>query len=405
MPLYEYIGFNSSGKMVSGVIDAEDQVRARVSLKGKGVFLTEPLRESRKEVASILRRLRWDVKPGVKELSSFTYQLRTLLASGLPMVDALTVLVNEEKNRRLKAVLAGVRDRVREGEGIAKALSCYPDVFSDLYVNMAAAGDAAGMLEEALGNLSEHLERQERVSAKVRAAMTYPAFMALIGFIILSYLLTSVVPRVVTVFQDVGKALPLPTMILISVSSFFSGYWVLLALIIAAASYTGYRFYRSDKGKKVFERFFDRLPYIGMTLHSMHMARFGRTMEALLKGGVPLSRALAITSRAAGHLEMGKVLSDAEKAVLEGKSLSISLRGSHLFTESIVSLITIGEAGGSLEEVFARIGDAKEKELDSRLDTLLTLLEPMMILIMGVVVGFIVLAILLPIFEMSQMSF
>lgn len=405
MPLYEYTGLSSSGKTVTGAIDAEDQANAKLSLKEREVFLTGPLRESSKEGAAIFSRSRWSARPGLKELSSFTYQLKTLLSSGLPMVDALTVLVNEEKNDKLKAVLASVRDGVKEGKAIAAALSDHPDVFNDLYVNMVAAGDAGGMLEEALGNLSVHLERQERVSAKVRAAMTYPAFMTIIGFIILSYLLTSVVPKVVTVFQDVGKALPLPTLILISISSFLSGYWVLLALVIAAASYMGVRFYKSDKGKRAFEGFCDWLPYIGMTLHSMRLARFGRTMEALLKGGVPLSKAIEITSKAAGHLEMGKALSDAERAVMEGKSLSRSLKGSRLFPESVISLITVGEAGGNLEEVFARIGDAKEKELDGRLDTLLTLLEPMMILIMGVIVGFIVLAILLPIFEMSQMSF
>jgi general secretion pathway protein F len=235
--------------------------------------------------------------------------------------------------------------------------------------------------------------------------MTYPAFMALIGFLILSYLLTSVVPRVVTVFQDVGKALPLPTLILINFSSFLAGYWPFLLSLIVFLSYVMYGFSRKEKGKKAIEDILDRVPYIGPTTHSMHMARFGRTMEALLKGGVPLSRALAITSRAAGHMNMAKALSDAEKAVVEGKSLTLSLKESGIFPESVLSLITVGETGGNLEEVFSRIGAAKEKELDTRLDTLLTLLEPMMILVMGVVVGFIVLAILLPIFEMSQMSF
>lgn len=405
MPLYKYTGLSSSGKTVSGVIDSEDPAKAKSSLKEKGIFLSEPLSESRKGQGSILNRFRLERRPGLKELSSFTYQLKTLLSSGLPMVESLTVLVNEEKNVRLKTVLAAVRDRVKEGEAIASALSSYPEVFNDLYVNMAAAGDASGMLEEALGNLSEHLERQERVSTRVRAAMTYPAFMALIGFLILSYLLTSVVPKVVTVFQDVGKALPLPTLMLITFSDFLSGYWPLLLVLIATASYMGYRSSKGVRGKKAIERLLDRLPFISGTIHSMNMARFGRTMEALLKGGVPLSRALAITSKAAGHTGMETALSSAEKAVIEGKSLTQSIRESTLFPESVVSLITVGETGGNLEEIFARIGDAKEKELDSKLDTLMILLEPMMILVMGLIVGFIVLAILLPIFEMSQVSF
>lgn len=405
MPLYEYSGLSSSGKTVSGVIDADDPVKARSSLKEGDIHLTEPLRESRKGQASIINRLRRSSRPGIKELSSFTYQLKTLLSAGLPMVEALTVLVNEEKNSRLKTILADVRDRVKEGEGIASALSKYTEAFNDLYVNMVAAGDASGMMEEALGNLSEHLERQEKISTRVKAAMTYPAFMALIGFLILSYLLTSVVPKVVTVFQDVGKVLPLPTIILITVSDFLSGYWPFLLTIIVIASYLGYRSAKGIKGRKTIERFLDMLPYLNVTLHSMYLARFGRTMEALLKGGVPLSRALSITSKAAGHIGMERVLSSAEKAVIEGRSLTSTLRGSPLFPESVVSLITVGEAGGDLEDIFARIGEAKEKELDSRLDTLLTLLEPMMILLMGLIVGFIVLAILLPIFEMSQVSF
>lgn len=406
MPLYRYTGLNSSGKTVSGVMDAEDQVKAKLSLKEKGVFLSEPIEESRAPGRQVggLSSL-WEGKPGLKDISSFTYQLKTLLSSGLPVVDALTALVDEEKNSRLRAVLAAVRDSVKEGEGIAVALSNHPDVFSDLYVNMVAAGDAGGMLEESLEHLSEHLERQERVSTRVKAAMTYPIFMALIGVIILSYLLTSVVPRVVTVFQDIGKALPVPTLILIGASGFFSGYWPLLLFMLAILSYGGYRFSKTVKGREAIEKFFDGLPYIGGALHAMYMARFGRTMEALLKGGIPLSKALEITGKAVGHIGLGKTLSGAERAIIEGSTLTRSIRDSALFPQSVISLISVGETGGNLEDVFARIGAAKEKELDGRLDTLLTLLEPMMILIMGLIVGFIVLAILLPIFEMSQMSF
>jgi general secretion pathway protein F len=404
MPLYGYSGLRVNGKTVTGVVDAEDQVSARRSLKDQGIFLTESLRLGKKAHISIVSSLRGERKPSRKELSLFTYQFKLLLTSGLPMVDALTVLVNEEKNSRFKTILAGVRDKVKDGEAIAAAVSGYPDVFNDLYVNMVAAGDAGGMLEEALGHLSGHLERQERVAAKVRAAMTYPAFMALIGLLVLSYLLTSVVPKVVTVFQDVGKALPFPTLALITVSDLLSKYWPVVLGLIVTLSYAGYRFSKKEKGRRTLEKFFDHLPYIGGTLHSMQTARFGRTMEALLKGGVPLSLALGITGRAAGHLGMGKVLADAEEAVLEGKSLSHSLGASGFFPQTALSLITVGEAGGNLEEIFARIGDAKEKELDSRLDTLLTLLEPMMILLMGVVVGFIVFAILLPILEMSHLT-
>jgi general secretion pathway protein F len=234
--------------------------------------------------------------------------------------------------------------------------------------------------------------------------MTYPAFMALIGFVILSYLLTSVVPKVVTVFQDVNKALPLPTLVLITVSGVLSRYWPVIFALIAAIAYGGYRFSKKERGRQVIERVVDHLPYVGGMLHAMYTARFGRTMEALLKGGVPLSRALGITSKAAGHLGMAKVLSRAEEAVLEGGSLAHSLRESRFFPESTLSLMTIGETGGNLEEIFARIGEAKERDLDGRLETLLTLLEPVMILCMGVVVGFIVFAILLPILDMSHLG-
>jgi general secretion pathway protein F len=403
MPLYGYRGYRATGKTTSGVIDAEDQSTARRSLKDRGVFLMEPLTETRREASSIFTRLRWATRPGLKDLALFTYQLKTLLTSGLPMIEALTVLVDEESNSRFKAVLAGVRDKVKDGEAIAIALSHDPDVFNELYVNMVAAGDAGGMLEDALAHLSEHLERRERVVSKVRAAMTYPAFMALIGFVILSYLLTSVVPKVVTIFQDVGKALPWPTIVLIAFTGVLSTYWPVILLLIVVISYTGYRFSETDKGRQLFERVVDRLPYIGGTLHSMRTARFGRIMEALLKGGVPLSRSLGIASKAAGHSGMEKVLSNAQEAVLEGQSLTHTLRESGFFPQSALSLITVGEAGGNLEEIFARIGDTKERELDRRLETALTLLEPMMILVMGLIVGFIVFAILLPVLEMSHL--
>jgi general secretion pathway protein F len=293
---------------------------------------------------------------------------------------------------------------VKDGEAVAAALSGAPDVFNDLYVNIVAAGDAAGMLEEALGHLSAHLERQERVSTRVRAAMTYPAFMAVIGCLVLSYLLTSVVPKVVVVFQDLGKALPLPTLALIRISGLLSGYWPVMLVVVVAIAYAGYRASTTDLGRKAIDGVLAHLPYIGETLHAMHTARFARTMEALLRGGLPLSRSLGITARATAHSRMAHVLSDAEGAVLEGKSLTSSLRQSRFFGETALSLLTVGETGGNLEEVFARIADAKEKELDSRLDRFLTLLEPTMILLMGLLVGFIVFAILLPILEMSQLN-
>lgn len=405
MPLYEYTGYTSAGKSVSGVIDADDQGNAKLYLKEKEVFLSEPLKESRKKYISLINRFKLSVRPQHKELSSFTYQLRTLLISGLPVVDALTILVNEEKNRRFKGVLADVRDKVKDGDSIAAALSNHPDIFSGLYVNVVAAGDAGGMLEDALNHLSVHLERQENIFKKVRAAMTYPIFMSLIGIIILFYLLTSAVPRVVIVFHDVGRALPMPTVLLIRISEFLSSYWTFIFMLLAAIIYSIYRFSKRPRGRELLERFLDSIPYIGGTLQSLHIARFGRTMEALLNGGVPLAKALAITSKAAGNMKMEKILSDAEKDIIEGKSLSGSLRDSDIFPESILSLIAVGEAGGNLEDIFAKVGDAKEKELDSKLNVLLTLLEPIMILFMGLIVGFIVLAILLPIFEMSQITF
>lgn len=403
MPLYGYRGCTASGRPASGVVDAEDQLAARRSLKERGIFLTEPLAEARRQPVSIASRVRWGTRPGLETLGLFTYQWKTLLAAGLPMVDALTVLVSEERNGRFKAVLAGVRDRVKDGEAIATALAGSPDVFNDLYVNMVAAGDAAGTLDETLDHLSRHLERQQRVATRVRAAMTYPVFMAVIGSVILSYLLTSAVPKVATVFQDVGKALPWPTQVLITVAGFLSTYWPAVVAVVAACASAGYRLGRTDRGRRLRETVLDRLPYVGGTLGAMRTARFGRTMEALLRGGVPLARALGITSRAAGHSQMAKVLTDAQAAVLEGRSLSLALRESRFFPDSAVSLMTVGEAGGNLEDIFTRIGDAKERELDTRLDTLLTLLEPTMILLMGIVVGFIVFAILLPILEMSQL--
>ena len=402
MPLYKYTALNSNGKTISGIIDADDNGKARSLLKERGLFLTLPLMESGTGETQFLGRLRLGARPGLKELSSLTYQMRTLLSSGLPMVEALTILVDEEKNTRLRTALADVRDSIKDGGTIAAALSKHPDIFNEMYVNLVEAGDIGGMLENSLGYLSEHLERQERVLSRVRAAMTYPIFMTLIGLIILSYLFTSVIPKVVTVFHSTGKALPLPTIILIGISSLLSAYWPISLVLTVVSLYWGYRFAKKDKGRRIVEGLLDSLPYISATLHSMYMVHFGRTMEALLRGGVPLSNALAITGRAAGHGEIRRLLSNAEKAVLEGKTLTMALKDSPYFPQSVVSLIRVGETGGNLEESFARIGAAKEKELDGRLDTLLTLLEPMMILLMGVVVGFVVLAILLPIFEMSS---
>lgn len=407
MPVYEYSALNVKGKRLKGIIDADSLISARQKLRETNIFPTD-LRETtarEKEDGHTRRSIgKLFQKVGLREISIMTRQLATLLGAGLPLVPSLAALVSQTVNPHLKKTMAEIKEEVNEGNSLAESISHYPGIFSTFYVSMVRAGEASGALNIVLDRLADFNERQQILRGKVRAALTYPVFMLLIGSVVLFFMVTFIVPRITGIFEEMNQTLPGITVFLISVSGFLSSFWFVILLFIAAL-FAGlrYAFTKTKGGQYMWDRIRLRMPLMGPLSHKIAVARFSRTLGTLLESGVPLLSALFIVKNIVNNRLISDVIEGARKDVEEGQSLSGSLSKSELFPPLTIQMISVGEQSGNIEQMLYKISDSYENEVESNIMMITSLLEPVMILVMGLFVGFIVISILLPIFEMNQL--
>lgn len=405
MAVFEYKGLTTQGKVVGGIIDAESPKTARSKLRQSGIYPTEVFEgggSGSRTVTSRLRGFRLGERVGLLDLAVATRQLATLLAAKLPLMDALTALVDQIEHKELKKVVASIREQVREGGSLAGALNLHPKVFSDVYINMVNAGEASGTLDGMLLRLADFLEYQVKLRNRLVATFTYPVFMLIIGSMILFGLITFVVPKITVIFEEMNYALPLPTLFLIRVSNFLSSYWWLLVLLILAGAVAIERFMATPKGRAQSDRLMLRLPVLGRVVLLVALSRFTRTLSTLLVSGVPLLLALDVVKKVVHLSPLVEAIERARENVREGQSLAEPLRKSGLFPPLITHMIAIGEKTGELEPMLIKVSEVYDNEVDTTIGAFTALLEPVMILVMGTMVLFIVLAVLLPIFELSQ---
>jgi len=405
MPVYAYAGLDPQGKSVSGIIDAESPRAARSKLRRSGVFPTNVAEtkeaESTPRASRSIRR--FFERIGAQELSVMTRQLSTLVSAGLPLVDCLTALIEQVDSARLKSILSQTRERVNEGSSLADALAEHPKIFGELYVNMVRAGEASGALDVVLLRLADYTESTARLRTRIRSALTYPAIMVVVGSGILFFLLSYVVPKITHIFTESKQVLPLPTRVLIAFSGLLSTWWPLLVLLLAAAAF-GFRYYtRTPAGRHNYDRWVLRAPVFGKLLQKIAVARFSRTLSTLLKSGIGLLPSLDIVKNIVDNRVLFDATEEARDAIREGQSIAPPLKKSGIFPPLMIHMIAVGEKSGQLEEMLAKTAESYEGEVDTSIATLTTLLEPVMILFMGGVVLFIVLSILVPIFQMSQL--
>jgi len=403
MPVYEYRGLSAEGKKVRGIIDAPTPRIARTKLRSMQIFPVDIREEvSRPQVtADPLAKLFQRVRP--QDISIVTRQLATLLEAGTPLVSALDAIIEQTENHALKKVMAQVREEIKEGQSFADALEQHRKIFSDLYVNMIRAGEESGALEGVLLRLADFTENQILLRNRIRAALTYPIFMAIIGAGVLAFMLTFVIPMVSQVFAEMGRTLPLPTRILLGVSAVFRGFWwgIIGALILAALGIRKYL--QTPKGALRWDRVKLRLPLFGGIILRGSVARFARTLATLLQGGLPILNSLEIVKTVVNNQLLAQAIEETRLEVREGGSIASSLKRSGHFPAIVTHMIATGEASGNLENMLAKVADAYEAEVETKVTALTSILEPVIILIMGLVVGFIVISILLPIFEMNQL--
>lgn len=403
MPVYEYKGVTSAGKKVSGVQDAESLKAVRSRLKKDGVTVLEihegaGLRAMRRGSTAI----RFGVRVKLGDLANATRQLATLLSSGLPLMEALSVLVEQEEHEGLQAAMSSVRDSVREGASLAEALQKNPKAFSQLYINMVSAGETSGTLEITLDRLADFLDEQVRFRGRISAALAYPAFMTVIGAGMLFFIFSFVMPRVVGMFEDMKQQLPLITLMLLATVRFLQNFWWALLLAIAGGVYWFRRYLRTQAGREAFDARILRMPVFGSLIRMIAVSRFTRTLGTLLEGGVPTLTALDIVKSVVGNTVLANAIQQARENVREGEPIADPLKRSGLFPPVVVQMVAVGEKSGELEKMLLKISDSFDRTVETRITGLMALMEPVIILAMGLIIGFIVIAIMLPMLEMSS---
>ena len=406
MPVYEYTALDSKGKKRSGIIDAESPYAARARLRDAGSFpinLKEAPHAVEEKTGKGISLDEYFSRVKPSQVAVMTRQMSTLVGAGLPIVTALNILVPQMPNPRLKRVLAHVKDSIVEGQSFAQGLAAHPKVFTPLYVNMVRAGEASGAIEVVLEGLANLSEKAESNKAKVRQAMAYPMVMTVIGTLVLFILMVKIVPTITGLFEGVHHQLPAPTRVLLVISGFLKGYWWLLALGVILLVAGIQRFKKTPRGKLLWDRMVLALPLFGTLALNMATGRFSRTLGALLANGVPMLTALDITKNVVDNVVVRRVVDEASVEIGEGKGLAAALGPHQLFPPIAVQMIDVGEQSGELEAMLQKVAELYEAEAEGTIQTMTTLLEPLLIVVMAVVVGFIVISILLPLFEMSQL--
>jgi general secretion pathway protein F len=340
---------------------------------------------------------------GLKELSLLTRRLATLLSSSVPVFEAVTSLYEQEEPGELKNLLARVRSRLAEGTGLARALAAEPKVFQDNYVSMVAAGEAGGALDSVLEKLADFLEDQEAVRNKLITSLTYPLLMILVGAGVMLFLMTFVIPKITALFENNKAALPMITVLLIKTSTLIrQGWWVLLLLVLAVTV-----IWKKIKDREAVrfrkDRLFLHLPIAGPLTRYLILARFSKILGLLLMSGVPIIRSIEITGQVVVNRVYRTFLTEVKEELIQGVSLSAALKKSPLFSPLLVYMIGVGEKSGQLEEMLFKAGETFSREFDNAVSRSMGLLEPVLVLGMGLCVGLIVLAVLLPIFELNQL--
>ena len=409
MPVYAYKGLSEDGRAVSGIIDADNPKGARLKLRGGGIFPTDLVEEQRRTAQEAaanadgfsLGQLFERITP--QELALLTRQLATLVGAGLPLVDCLSALIEQSENSRIKRTLSQVREQVTEGGSLANALKAHPRIFTELYVNMVRAGEASGALDLVLQRLADYTESYAALRDKVRSALTYPTLMAIVGSSMMLFLLSYVVPKITKIFTENQATLPVPTRVLLAISGFMENYWWLFLAAVVMVVISIRMSTRTEAGRLRFDRYVLAIPYVGKLLKKVALARFARTLSTLLTSGINLLQSLDIVKNVVNNTVLSAAIDEARSSIREGQSIAPPLKKSGLFPSMLIHMIAVGEKSGELEQMLAKAADAYDNEVSSSVTALTSLLEPMMILFGGAVVLFIVLAILLPIFEMNQL--
>lgn len=400
MITFSYQARDMSGKIVSGIQDALNEDNAVTSLMSRGLMV---LSLQQKSSVTKVRKKTWTVKE--TDLVLFTRQLSTMIEAGISLVQAMTALYDQcdpKRQKSLRHIISDVTTRVQGGETFHESIAKHPRVFDRLFVSMVKAGEHGGLLAEILDRLAGFLEASARLRKKVKSAMTYPVIVICIAMAITTFLIVKVVPIFGEIFKDFGSKLPAPTQFLIDLSDFMRGEWYFLVLAIGG-TFFGVRFFlRSTRGKQIWDKWKLKLPVFGPLIHKICMSRFARTFAQLIRSGVPILEVLDIVGGASGNHVVETSIRSVGSDVEKGDNLSVALSKKAIFPPMMLRMVAAGEATGKIDTMLEKMADFWDEEIEAMLDALTSLIEPMLIVFLGVIVGGIVIAMFLPIFKLNE---
>lgn len=415
MPAYAYTGLSAKGKNVKGVATADNVAALKASLRREGIYLTGVNETSATAVSDApkgaggagdreidLGKFFDRIKP--KDVANMTQLLGTLLQAGVTLPEALAALTDQVESPRFKGILSDISEKVNQGSSLADSMAAYPKVFPKLYINMIRAGEASGSLETVLFRLAEFLEKQIEMKGKISSAMVYPIVLSVLGAVIVTILMVGMVPKITGMFSEMNAELPWNTKFLIWMSDMITGYWWAIILLAWLTVWLFRRWRRTEAGKLTGDAIVLRLPVVGELVRKVAISRFARTLSTLLSSGVQLLQALDIVRSLLGNVVLEKVITEARDNIREGANIAPALKQSGQFPPLVTHMIAVGERSGQLEQMLGDVAAAYDRETNATIGRLTSLLEPLMIVVMGVAVGFVVFSIMQPIMQLNEMA-
>ena len=398
MPDYIWRGVNRKGKKKKGEMEADSENFVRLTLRRQGIEPTK-IKPKPKDLFENVKFLQPKVTE--KDIVVMTRQFATMIDAGLPLVQCLEILFSQQENKTFKRILKNIKEDVEEGSTFADALKQHPEVFDDLFVNLVAAGEIGGILDIILNRLAAYIEKAAKLKKKVKGAMTYPIVVMVIAVLVVAVILIFVIPVFQSMFADFGKALPVPTQMVVKMSKFVKSYILYMVVGFVLLIFAFRRFYKTDKGRALVDKLVLKLPVFGMLLRKVAVAKFTRTLGTMISSGVPILDSLEIVAATAGNMTIEEAIRETRQSISEGRTIAEPLADSEVFPSMVVQMISVGEATGALDTMLGKIADFYDDEVDAAVDALTAMLEPFMMVFLGGTIGGLVVSMYLPIFQMA----
>ncbi len=398
MPIYKWEGKTGKGIVKKGEMEAPNEAAIRIHLRQQNIIPTKVATKGK----DIKISLPFGKKVKQRSIAVFTRQLATMIDAGLPLVQSLEILSSQQESKVFKNIIREIREDVEGGSTFAGALKKHPSVFNELYTNLVVAGEEGGILDNILTRLANYIEKSEALKKKVKSALIYPATIVGVAVIVVMILMIFVIPVFETMFKSAGQSLPLPTLIVLTMSKLIKKYVIILIPALILLFYLGKKYYQTENGRAVIDRILLKLPVFGPLFKKIAVARFSRTLGTLVSSGVPILDGLNIVSRTSGNRTVETAILNARASIREGETIAEPLGRSKIFPPMVIQMISVGESTGALDSMLSKIADFYEEEVDIAVSNLTSLLEPFLMIFLGVVIGGVVISMYLPIFNMAS---